>query len=165
MGRFLGQILSEVIRGVISLEAAMVLYEERRMPKAWIKQQVSMLSGYINMLDVPGEWDRAKVEKMRDESARLEVARGEQCVLRDDTMELPPWYRSWQVYCNPHSNKQVMCYDAEADADNAVCEYLTRTTKVDERSGVSEALKSRFWGNVFDNGLDANQSKINSNGA
>ena len=159
-GAFLGQVLSEVIRGSISMETAIMLYEEKRMPKAWVKQQVSLMSGYINMMDLPEGWSTEHMERLRDESARLEVERGEECVLREGATDLPPWYRGWQLYCSPQSNKQVLCYDAEGDADNAVCELLTKTTEVDERSGVSEGLKSRFWGNVLDNGLGVEQGAV-----
>jgi hypothetical protein len=44
-GAFLGGVIEEVVRGVISLEEAVGLYESKRMPRAWAKQQASFLVG------------------------------------------------------------------------------------------------------------------------
>jgi salicylate hydroxylase len=44
-GAFLGRVILEVVRGVISLPEAITLYEQKRMPRAFAKQQVSFLMG------------------------------------------------------------------------------------------------------------------------
>ena len=52
-GAFLGRVLSEVVRGSVTLEEAVHIHEKARMPRAWIKQQSSfcmgaMYSTYVN---------------------------------------------------------------------------------------------------------------------
>jgi len=44
-GIFLGRVMSEVVRGILSLPEAVEIYEKTRMPRAWTKQQVSFTNG------------------------------------------------------------------------------------------------------------------------
>ena len=46
-GAFLGRCLGEVVKGRISVAEAVDIYEKTRMPKAYLKQQVSFLNGAI----------------------------------------------------------------------------------------------------------------------
>lgn len=44
-GIFLGRVISDVVRGILSLPEAVEIYEKTRMPRAWTKQQVSFTNG------------------------------------------------------------------------------------------------------------------------
>ena len=46
-GAFLGRVLTEVVRGVLSLEEAIHVYEKTRMPRVWLKQQTSFAMGAL----------------------------------------------------------------------------------------------------------------------
>jgi salicylate hydroxylase len=46
-GAFLGRVLAQVVDGKLDLAAAIDIYERTRMPKVYIKQQVSFLNGAI----------------------------------------------------------------------------------------------------------------------
>ena len=149
-GAFIGRIISEVVRGVIEIPEAVALYEERRIPKAWIKQQISFTSGLINTAE---EQEREE----RDQASMPEVQSFSANAVRPN--QLPPTYRSWQYYSNPDSIPSVFYYDAEADADNAVLEYLQKSGEVDERSMLSNNLKQKWMGVLQDNGIDADAVK------
>lgn len=68
-GAFLGRCLREVIHGRMSLADAVSLYEKERMPKAYLKQQVSFLNGAIWMLSgaAAEARDRAMEPELRGE--------------------------------------------------------------------------------------------------
>jgi salicylate hydroxylase len=44
-GAFLGKVIAEVVRGILSLPEAIAIYEKTRMPRAWTKQQASFTAG------------------------------------------------------------------------------------------------------------------------
>jgi salicylate hydroxylase len=44
-GVFLGKVIADVVRGILSLPEAVEIYEKTRMPRAWTKQQASFTSG------------------------------------------------------------------------------------------------------------------------
>lgn len=44
-GIFLGKVIADVVRGVLSLPEAVEIYEKTRMPRAWTKQQASFTNG------------------------------------------------------------------------------------------------------------------------
>lgn len=46
-GEFLAQTLRAVVQGRVTLSEAIEIYEKGRMPKAYLKQQVSFLNGAI----------------------------------------------------------------------------------------------------------------------
>lgn len=115
-GAFLGQVISEVVRGTITLPEAIKLYEAKRIPRAWIKQQAAFVSGTFNM--ATGE-DAVS----RTEASAPEVTSRDRNVIRSSE-QLPPTYRSWRLTCTPTSVPGIFYYDPEGDADNAVCEYL-----------------------------------------
>jgi len=137
---FLGRVLSEVVRGALAVSQAVALYEAKRIPRAWTKQQVSLVSGELNMCS-----DAADLAK-RDASSEPEV-KG----------DLPPSYRSWQMFDSPDSVPGIFYYDAEGDADNAVCDFLqTRDREngdVDGLTMVAKSLSRKWWNAVDFNGI------------
>ena len=46
-GAFLGRVIFEGVRGVITMPEAVSIYEKTRMPRVWIKQQASFTGGEI----------------------------------------------------------------------------------------------------------------------
>jgi salicylate hydroxylase len=46
-GAFLGRALKHVVSGELTIKEAIHIYEKARMPKAFMKQQVSFLNGAI----------------------------------------------------------------------------------------------------------------------
>jgi salicylate hydroxylase len=143
-GAFLGRIASEIVRGVISIREGIQLYEERRMPKAWIKQQITFVSGLVNMTP----------ERMseRNQASAPEVQAANEN--RINHRALSPTYRSWQFYCTPETVPGVFFYDAEGDADSAVCEYLCSHGEISDLEMLSLSLKDKWWGYIDDNGYE-----------
>lgn len=142
-GAFLGAVLGEVVRGTITIPDAVAIYESKRMPRAWTKQQISFTSGLVNL-------DTERIAE-RNAASKVEA----EAKTRNPTTfpEMPSVYRSWQYYCNFSSVPGVFSYDAEGDADNAVCEFLQNRADMDETGMVAESLKNKWWGYVNDNGL------------
>lgn len=145
-GAFLGTVIGDVVRGNISLTEAIELYEKQRIPRVWVKQQASFVSGTINM--ATGE-DAVR----RNQASAPEVRAWSRNVVHPNN-ELPPTYKSWQMYCTPASVPGILYYDAEGDADNAVCEYLQKKTAMDEVTLVSKGLWDKWWGVIDNNGLE-----------
>ena len=85
-GAFLGSVIAEVNRGIITLPQAIHIYEKRRMPKVWVKQQASFMQGAI--ATAVGE-DAAK----RDRASAPEVTLSSRGVVKVSD-ELLPGYRS-----------------------------------------------------------------------
>lgn len=146
-GAFLGTVIGEVVRGTITLREAIEIYEKQRIPRVWVKQQASFVSGTINMAS--GE-DAAK----RNRASAPEVKSWDRNVVHPSG-QLPPWYRSWQMYCTPATVPGILYYDAEGDADNAVCEYLQSKTPMDETTLVTKGLWDKWWGVMENNGLES----------
>jgi salicylate hydroxylase len=153
-GAFLGVVIGEVVRGTITVPEAIELYEKKRMPRVWTKQQVSFVNGTLNM--VGGD-----VAKRRNAASLPEIEALAQDVIRPNKT-LPPQYRSWQLGFSPISVPSVMYFDAECDAEQAVLEHLQNTTPVDEKTLVSKGLWDRWWGFVYNNGLQDQQAKVKS---
>lgn len=138
-GAFLGRMMSEVVRGVITIPEAVALYEKHRMPRAWIKQQSSYVCGELYM------YTGARTED-RNRASAPEVA----AVKRNPVKpaEPPTTYRPWQLWCNQDSIPSIHNYDAEADADWAVCDYLQSQSDMDERILVAPKLREKWWGYI-----------------
>lgn len=153
-GAFLGRVISEVVRGVISVPEAIQLYEKRRIPKAWFKQQVSYVSGVVNMMTDPAERDKRDNASLPETQAALEN--------RMRPKELPETYRSWQAYATSDSFPGIFYYDAEGDADSTVCEYLCSKGPVDEVQMLSENLLNKWMGYIHDNGLTLQNGEAKS---
>lgn len=62
-----------------------------------------------------------------------------------DPAKPPPAYRSWNLWGYPDSIPGVYAYDAESDADNAICEYLGSQGPVDQATRVSQRLREKWW--------------------
>ena len=148
---FLGRALSEVTRGVISLPEAIKLYEQRRIPKAWLKQQISFVSGLVNLVDDP------KQTTQRNKASEPEVLQNA-LNSKHFSMDLPSTYRSWQFFSMADTVPHVFYYDAEGDADNAVCEYLQQQGKVETFEMLSACLKDKWFGYIDDNGVGKQQN-------
>ena len=56
-----------------------------------------------------------------------------------------PTYRSWNLWGYPDAIPGVYAYDAESDADNAICEYLSKRGEIDETTRVSKRLREKWW--------------------
>lgn len=145
-GAFLGRVISEVVRGVITVSEAVSIYEKQRIPRAWIKQQASFVSGTLNT---------AKGDDIvrRNKASVPELQAWNNNVIRPMS-ELPPSYRSWQMWASANSVPGILNYDAECDADNAVCDHLQSTTEMDPETLVSKGLWDKWWGVVDFNGID-----------
>ena len=151
-GVFLGRVLSEVVRGTLTVPESVSIYEQKRIPRTWTKQQVSLVSGELNMCS------DAEELKKRNASSLPEVQNLENGGTKGEWPQLPPEYRSWQMFDSPDSVPGIFYYDAEGDADNAVCEFLqTRDRErgdVDELTMVSKALREKWWAAFNFNGID-----------
>ncbi|KAK5060248.1 hypothetical protein LTR84_010133 [Exophiala bonariae] len=170
-GVFLGRVLSEVVRGELSLPEAVSLYEQKRIPRVWTKQQVSFISGELNMCSDPEALEK------RNRASLPEVAlapssgsilnpnpsgdgnRNRETEPRPAFPHLPPSYRSWQMFSSIDTLPSVFNYDAEADADNAVFEFLQARDKasgqVDAFTMVSRAVEAKCWAAIEFNGINA----------
>ncbi|RFU82004.1 salicylate hydroxylase [Trichoderma arundinaceum] len=143
-GAFLGRILSEVVRETITIPEAIQLYEKQRIPKAWVKQQISYVSGLVNMTSDSTERDKASLPESQ-------AALDNPCRPKPP----PPTYRSWQYYCSGDSVPGIFYYDAEGDADAAVCEYLCSKGSIDEFQMLSENLHNKWIGYIHNNGVNS----------
>ncbi len=141
---FLGRVVSEVIRGTINLETAIHLYEKKRIPRAFHKQQSAFVNG--KLYAVKGD------EKIaRDKNTQPEIKAWDHSVMKPG--ELPPTYRTWQMFASPQAVPSILYYDAEADADFAVDEWLMSQGDVDGTTLVSQGLRHKWYSAIWDNGV------------
>lgn len=150
-GAFLGGVIGEVVRGSITLPEAIELYEKRRMPRVWIKQQASFINGALNMAT-------GNNAARRNKASAPEVKAWDRNVVRPSEI-LPTTYRSWQMFCNPMSVPGILNYDPEGDADNAVCEHLQSKTAMNENTLVTDGLWVKWWSVVENNGMEDHAGK------
>lgn len=143
-GAFLGRVISEALRGIISPYEAISLYEKKRIPRAWLKQQVSFVSGLLFTAT-------GSEQKKRDSASAPEVALYDRNPVHPELM--PPTYRPWQLFASPATVPGILHYDAESDADFAVCEYLQNKGNVDPETMLSKDLRNKWWDTIHDNGL------------
>jgi salicylate hydroxylase len=106
-GAFLGRVISEVLRGVISTREAIHRYEKQRIPRVWIKQQAAFVNGQINTVTGTEQLER-------DSASAPEVAAYDRNPLQPEV--LPPTYRRWQLFSSAETVPGILAYDAEADA-------------------------------------------------
>ncbi|KAH8812439.1 salicylate hydroxylase [Xylogone sp. PMI_703] len=149
-GVFLGRIISETLRGAIDLREGITLYEKQRIPKAWMKAQAAFINGELNTLSGE-EQDR------RNSASSVEIVARDRNPLHPDS--LPPTYRPWQLFASPQTVPGILGYDAETDADIAVCEYLQSKGDVDPVTMVSAHLRKKWWNTIYDNGIDMHKPK------
>ncbi|ETN44863.1 uncharacterized protein HMPREF1541_09738 [Cyphellophora europaea CBS 101466] len=153
---FLGQALAEVQQGSISIAEAITIYEERRIPKAWVKQQLAFIAADLEMggpgpsydKDIPEEQIRA----LRDRNSKPEIDAS--AVSVKSQAELPMRYRSWHHAFFVENNKRNFYYDAEADADDAVCQHLLNKSQIiNDTRKATDLLERKFWAPLFENEL------------
>ena len=152
-GAFLGVIVGEVVRGTITLPEAVDLYDKKRMPRVWTKQQISFVNGTLNMAGGDDVTRRNKASQPEIEALAQDVIR--------PNRTLPPMYRTWQLWFSPISVPSILYFDAEGDAEQAVLEHLQNTTEMDQRTLVTKGLWDRWWGVVDNNGLQDQSRKVN----
>ncbi|KAF2216125.1 hypothetical protein CERZMDRAFT_89818 [Cercospora zeae-maydis SCOH1-5] len=144
-GTFLGRVLSEVVRGVLSIPEAIEIYEQARMPRVWIKQQASFVMGGIYMADPEraAYRDAASSRAVKETSAMADVRNlnSHQKITGPDQNS-----RSWNLWGAPETVQSIFGYDAEGDADFAVLKYLQEKSPWDEETGVSHALEQKWTG-------------------
>ena len=143
-GVFLGRVISEIVRGVISTREAVHIYEKQRIPRVWIKQQAAFINGKINTLS-------GTELLQRDRASAPEVAAFDRNPLHSES--LPTTYRPWQLFSSTGTVPGILAYDAEADADFAVCEYLQNKGDIDLKTMVSKRLYEKWWNTIYDNGM------------
>lgn len=143
-GIFLGRVLSEVMRNNIDLDTAIHLYETKRIPRAFHKQQSAFTMG--ELISVKDE-DMA----MRDRSISPEVRSWDRNPVQPEV--LPPTYRTFHLFASPQTVPSILYYDAEADADFAVDEWLMNHNDIDAKTKVSRKLRQKWWSGLYDNGL------------
>jgi len=151
-GAFLGVVIGEVVRGSITLPEAIELYEKKRIPRVWTKQQISFINGTLNMAGGEDASRRNKASEPEIEALARDVVR--------PNKSLPPQYRSWQLGFSPISVPSIMYFDAEGDAEQAVLEHLQNTTRMDGTTLVTKGVWDRLWGFVDNNGQQ--QSRANT---
>jgi salicylate hydroxylase len=147
-GAFLGRVLQEVVRGVLTLEEAIHVYEKTRMPRAWLKQQASFAMGAMYMAPPPMNEYRdnastASVEKSVGQQEILNLQTRTKNVGEPDVNEL-----SWNLWGAPDMVRSIFSYDPEGDADHAVLCHLTEKTPWDRNTGMSEGVE-RKWTSWF----------------
>ena len=145
-GAFLGRVLSEVVRGSVTLEEAIDIYEKARMPRAWIKQQSSFCMGAMYMAPSPMSdyRDAASAASVSETVAQSEINNLQTTskkVTGPDVNEL-----SWNLWGAPDAVRSIFSYDPEGDADYAVLKYLMEKTPWDRNTGMSEGLERKWTG-------------------
>lgn len=143
-GAFLGRVLAEVVRGVITMPEAISIYEKTRMPRAWIKQQASFCMGAVYM------FEDGPRQTARDESSAASVR---QTTMQADVANLKEKPRitgpdvnalSWNLWGAPETLQSVFGYDSEGDADFAVLNYLQQNKPWDKVTGMSKGLEDKW---------------------
>ncbi len=124
-GAFLGKCIEQVVQGRLSLQQAVEIYEQARMPKAHFKQQVSFLNGAIWHLP------NGPAQEARDEAMRLEL-------------EGKPFLRSPNLYGDPTAVLSVYAYDAEEHAESAIFRFLNGRGPMDEDKNITKEVADTF---------------------
>jgi salicylate hydroxylase len=127
-GAFLGKCIGSVVEGKMSILEAVRIYEQERMPKAYMKQQVSFLNGAIwHLPDGPEQ-------HARDEAMKAELS-GKYYV------------RSSNLYGDPQTVLEVYGYDAEDHAESALSKYLNQGREpADPDTQVTPHLLEKYMG-------------------
>lgn len=127
-GAFLARCVGAVAEGDISLREAIGIYESERMPKAYMKQQVSFLNGAI--------WQLPDGPKQQARDAAM-------------APELDGKYfiRSSNLYGDPQTVLEVYGYDPESHADEALGRYLNGGKQVTHPdTGIVPGLENKYVG-------------------
>ena len=144
-GIFLGRVMSEVMRGTIDLETAIHLYEKKRIPRAFHKQQSALTQGQF--FSVEGQESIKRDQTTASEVEAWDRRPGNQA-------EQSPTFRSYMMFGGPQTVPSILYYDAEGDADFAVDEWLMNRGDIDDKTLVSRGLKAKWWSALDDNGVE-----------
>lgn len=127
-GAFLARCIGAVARGELSLREAVGLYESERMPRAYMKQQVSFLNGAIwHLPDGPKQ-------EARDTAMAPEL-------------DGKYFVRSSNLYGDPQTVLEVYGYDPEAHAEETLARYLNGGKHVTHpETGIVPGLEDKFVG-------------------
>ncbi|ODM14402.1 hypothetical protein SI65_10137 [Aspergillus cristatus] len=126
-GAFLAKCVGAVARGNLSLREAINLYEVERMPKAFLKQQVSFLNGAIwHLPDGP--------EQQARDAAMAPELEGKYQV------------RSSNLYGDPQTVLDVYGYDAEIHAEEALVQFANGGRVVYPGTGIAPGLEDKYMG-------------------
>lgn len=126
-GAFLAKCVGTVAQGKLSLREAINLYEVERMPKAFLKQQVSFLNGAI--------WHLPDGPKQQAHDAAM-------------APELEGKYkvRSSNLYGDPQTVLDAYGYDAEAHAEEALTHFTNGEKAVYPGTGIVLGLEEKYMG-------------------
>lgn len=143
-GAFLGRVLGEVVRGILTLEEAIHIYEKTRMPRAWMKQQTSFAMGAMYMAPPPMDEYRdaasaPSVALTQEQSELNNLQTTSKRVTGPDPNEL-----SWNLWGAPDMVRSIFSYDPEGDADHAVLTYLAEKTPWDRNTGMSQGIEKKW---------------------
>ncbi|UKZ53518.1 hypothetical protein TrVGV298_007310 [Trichoderma virens] len=127
-GAFLGKCIGAVTQGKLALREAIRIYETERMPKAYMKQQVSFINGAIwHLPDGPQS-------RLRDMSMSTEL-------------EGKYFIRSSNLYGDPQTVLEVYGYDAEGHAEESLGRFLNGgKDAVDADTGVLLSMENKYMG-------------------
>ena len=142
-GAFLGKCIEQVVQKRISLAQAVEIFEKGRMPKAWLKQQVSFVNGAIwHLSDGPAQ-------QARDKAMRGEIGgkRG---------------LRSPNLYGDPRTVLSVYVYDAEEHAEEAIFEFVKGRSPGDEKMGITKDVADTYMNWFLPEEYEGKQIKINA---
>lgn len=126
-GAFLAKCIGAVAQGKLSLREAINLYEAERMPKAFMKQQVSFLNGAIwHLPDGPKQ-------QARDAAMAPEL-------------EGKYFVRSSNLYGDPQTVLDVYGYDVEAHAEEALARFVNGSEVTYPDIGIVPRLEDKYMG-------------------
>lgn len=145
-GAFLGRMLGEVVRGSITIEEAVHLYEKARMPRAWIKQQSSFSMGILYMAPPPMSdyRDAASASSVSTTAGQTEINNLQTTSKRVTGPDVNE--TSWNLWGAPDTVRSIFSYDPEGDADYTVLKYLMDKSPWDMNTGTSEGLVKKWTG-------------------
>jgi salicylate hydroxylase len=119
-GAFLARCIAKVVEGKIRMDEAVKIYEDERMPKASMKQQVSFLNGAIwHLPDGPAQ-------QARDAAMAPEL-------------EGKYYVRSSNLYGDPQTVLEVYGY-----AETALAKYLNKGKEPADEEGITVSLRRKY---------------------
>lgn len=127
-GAFLGKCIGAVVQDKLTLADAIKLYETERMPKAYMKQQVSFINGAI--------WHLPDGPQSRQRDAAMATE-----------MEGKYFIRSSNLYGDPQTVLEVYGYDAEGHAEEALSRAMNGgKDPFDPETGVQRITENKYMG-------------------
>lgn len=141
-GAFLAKCIGAVAQGKLTLRDAIHIYEAERMPKAYMKQQVSFINGAIwHLPDGPQS-------RMRDRSMSTEL-------------EGKYFVRSSNLYGDPQTVLEVYGYDAESHAEESLSRFLNGGKDIAHSdTGVVRSVENKYMGWFMNEPLQQKQAML-----